>query len=46
MKNLSKKIAVALSVLAVLLVGCSNDVGGSMNNKALLASLDLVKFSV
>ena len=39
MKNLSKKIAVALSVLAVLLVGCSNDVGGSMNNKALLASL-------
>ena len=39
MKNLSKKIAVALSVLAVLLVGCSNDVGGSMNNKVLLASL-------
>lgn len=39
MKNLSKKIAVALSVLAVLLVGCSNDVGGSMNNKALLGSL-------
>ncbi|MCR5495443.1 MAG: hypothetical protein K6F15_07370 [Treponema sp.] len=39
MKNLAKNIALAIALLAVFVTGCSNDVGGSMGNKTLLALL-------
>ena len=45
MKNLAKKIAVAISFLAVLFSGCSNDVGGSISNTTLLTLLQLQKNS-
>lgn len=43
MKNLAKKIAVAICVLAVLFSGCSNDVGGSLSNTNKLALLQYQK---
>lgn len=39
MKNLAKKIAFAMALLAVFFTGCNNDVGGSIGNGALLALL-------
>lgn len=43
MKNLAKKIAVAICFAAVLFSGCSNDVGGSISNTNLLTLLQYQK---